>query len=62
MGIASEDVAAFYGITTEELDFLAEEADAKRRETPAPAGKTLMTKLLRRPEMDKWETRKAERL
>ena len=61
LGLSSEDVATLYGITTEELDFIAEEADARRREVPAPAGKTLMTRLLKRPEMDKWETRRAER-
>ena len=61
LGVATDDVCAWFGLTEEELDFIAEEADARRREAPAPAGKALMTKLLRRPEMDKWETRRAER-
>ena len=61
IGLSAEDVATLYGITLKQLEAMVAEAEAKRRPEPAPAGKALMTKLLMRPEMDKWETRKAER-
>jgi hypothetical protein len=62
LGLASEDVCAMYGITPEELDYLAEEAECRRREnSPSPAGRMLMTPLLVRPDMDRWESRRAER-
>lgn len=69
LGLASDDVCALYGLTPEELDLRCEQAEARRCEIPAPSagnslmtGKSLMTRLLRRPGMDKWESRTAERL
>ncbi len=61
LGLSPEEAAFWLGITLEQLDARMAEAEA-RRSTPAPAGRTLMTPLLARPEMDRWETRTAERL
>ncbi len=61
-GVPADAVCTFYGITEEELDAQIELAERRRRDVPAPAGKTLMTPLLKRDDLDRWETRTAERL
>lgn len=62
LGLSAADICSLYGITPETLDAQLDLADRRRRDVPAPAGKALMTPLLARPEMDRWETRTAERL
>lgn len=60
--VGLEPAAWALGITVEVLEAKLDLAERRRRDVPAPAGKTLMTPLLSRPEMDRWETRRAERL
>jgi len=61
LGLFPEEAAYCLGITPEQLDARMAEAESRRAQ-PAPAGKAMMTPLLARPEMDRWETRTAERL
>ena len=60
LGLPAEDVAAFFGLTLEALERQMQDGEDRRTPLP-PAGRTLMTPLLLRPEMDRWETRRAER-
>jgi len=49
LGLAADDVCTLYGLTPEELDMLAEEAEARRREyepAPSSAGRKLMNSKL----------------
>lgn len=59
-GLTHEQVASWLSITPEELDKQLQDAE-DRRVVLTPAGRMLMTPLLARPEMDHWETKKAER-
>lgn len=63
LGLPEADVAALYGLTAEQLDaiLLEDERRVAASQAPPPAGKTLMTRLLLRPDLDRWETRRAER-
>ncbi len=61
LGLSREEAAYCLGITTEQIDARMAESEA-RRTAPAPPGRTLMTPLLARPDLDRWETRRAERL
>jgi hypothetical protein len=60
LGLSREDVASCLGITPEEVDRRLQQAE-DRQSAPAPAGRMLMTPLLVRPDMDRWESRRAER-
>lgn len=61
LGLSREDAAFWLGITTEQLDARIAGAEARRAE-PVRPGRTLMTPLLARPDLDRWEMRTAERL
>jgi len=58
-GIALADVAAVTGQPLETLEMILAEDEAVQ-DARKPAGK-MMTPLLQRPEMDRWEMRRAER-
>lgn len=62
MGLPDEAICALYSLSQERLDAMLDEAAARRRNVPAPAGKQMMTPLLKRDDLDRWETRRAERL
>ncbi len=69
IGLPAEDVCALYGLTPEELDLLAEEAEGRQRqepETPIAAGRKLMqnkmmTVLLRREELPGYRFRQTRK-
>jgi hypothetical protein len=63
LGLSLNEVAYWVGVTVEELEAQLDAEESRHKpEPPQPAGKTMMTRLLARPEMDRWETRTAERL
>jgi hypothetical protein len=62
MGLSLDQVAFMLGLTEEQVEAQLDAEESRKAPPPQPAGKTMMTRLLARPEMDRWETRTAERL
>lgn len=63
LGLSVEEVAAWLGLTIEDVEAGLEAAETMLRDSQqvAPTGHTLMTTLLFRPDMERWEMRRAER-
>ena len=63
LGLSEADVAVLYGLTPEQLDAILLEDRERRlaRQDPPAAGRVLITRLLLRPELDRWESRRSER-
>ncbi len=57
LGLSLDQAAHFLGISLEDLEAQIQ-ADEDRRTAP---GRQLMTPVLARPEMDRWEWRRADR-
>ena len=57
LGLHTEDVCALYGLTPEQLDQMAEDAEYRKTQA-ANAAQTrqgcLMTKVLERPDVSRW--------
>jgi hypothetical protein len=62
MGLSLDQAAFWLGMKVEDLEAQLDAEESRHKPEPQPAGKTMMTRLLARPEMDRWETRTAERL
>ena len=62
LGLSPSEAAGYLGLTLETCERLLQDDEdrAARVLSPVRPGK-MMTRLLLRPEMDNWETRKADR-
>ena len=61
LGLTVAQIAALHGLTVEQVEAGLQAAADVRRQVPPPRPRRMMTRLLQRPDLERWESRRAER-